>query len=96
MLVIAIGTTHALLGFGDNAGERERAHAEGEAQHAADETLTNNRLTAIRLEFDNLNEVRRDLESKIAKMQARMVASFVHYGFTPKLLMHIAVAFIMT
>lgn len=64
------------LFFSDDAGERRvDAHANEGRQLADDETKK--RLTVTRLEFENLNEVRRDLESKIAKMQARIDRSML-------------------
>lgn len=53
----------------DEAEERDRAYTNEEAQHVSEELHADKRFSAIRLEFNNLKEVRRDLESKIAKMQ---------------------------
>eukprot|EP00903_Cladosiphon_okamuranus_P008105 g7812.t1 len=54
----------------DEAEETDRAFTNEEALHASEELHVDKRFAAIRLELNNLKEVRRDLESKIAKMQA--------------------------
>ncbi|CAM9443367.1 unnamed protein product [Ectocarpus sp. 12 AP-2014] len=55
--------------FRDDDGGKERAHTSGGIPNAGEETLADRRFASIRLEVENLKEVRRDLESKIAKMQ---------------------------
>lgn len=60
-----------LFYFSDETDDRDRAYTNEEAQHAQDELLADKRFAKVRLEFNHLKEVRRDLESKIAKMQAR-------------------------
>ncbi|CAM9152646.1 unnamed protein product, partial [Hapterophycus canaliculatus] len=49
--------------------ERGHKHSSEEAKLAADETQTGKKMGAVRLECENLKEIRRDLESKLAKMQ---------------------------
>lgn len=53
----------------NDAGGKERAYTSGGTPNAGEETLVDKRFASIKLELENLKEVRRDLESKIAKMQ---------------------------
>ncbi|CAB1120523.1 unnamed protein product [Ectocarpus sp. CCAP 1310/34] len=55
--------------FRNDDGGKERAYTSGGTPNAEEETLADRRFASIRLEVENLKEVRRDLESKIAKMQ---------------------------
>ena len=63
----------------DDISERDRAFTSEEAQHASDELLANKRFVATRRELNNLKEVRRELESKIAKMQVMFVVSACYF-----------------
>ncbi|CAN0227072.1 unnamed protein product, partial [Ectocarpus sp. 8 AP-2014] len=65
----AAGLRSDMDDFRNDDGGKERAYTSGGTPNAGEETLADRRFASIRLEVENLKEVRRDLESKIAKMQ---------------------------
>ncbi|CAM9233519.1 unnamed protein product, partial [Ectocarpus sp. 4 AP-2014] len=65
----AAGLRSDMDDFRNDDGGKERAYTSGGTPNAEEETLADRRFASIRLEVENLKEVRRDLESKIAKMQ---------------------------
>lgn len=74
-----VGTDLACRGCSE---ERGRAYTSEEAQLAAEESQGGKRLAAVRLECESLKDVRRDLESKIAKMQVDLICYTLHQVVT--------------
>ncbi|CBJ29045.1 hypothetical protein Esi_0133_0042 [Ectocarpus siliculosus] len=65
----AAGLRSDMDDFRNDDGGKERAYTSGGTPNAGEETLADRRFASIKFEVENLKEVRRDLESKIAKMQ---------------------------
>lgn len=61
------------LGYRGSSEDRGRAGTSEEAQLLAEESQSGKRLAAVRLECENLKDIRRDLESKVAKMQVSQI-----------------------